>query len=150
MASQPFTLSLVDSCPNSFSWVKPSVSSVYQSNSQLRKINNITYSDFTDLELLVGSCTFAFTLYFFYRRIGVAEGMLQWSLIIWNINCPSKNKLFVWLTLSNIIPTWDNLINKFGFGPRKCPLYTENSSSIFLICLFYARTSLGCGPSSHK
>jgi hypothetical protein len=40
-----------------------------------------------------------------------------WGSILWKLNCPPQEKLFMWLLLTNKAPTWDNLQKHSFVGP---------------------------------
>jgi hypothetical protein len=69
----------------------------------------------------------------------IEEPAPWWGAILWKLKCPTKEKLFMWLLLTNKAPTWDNLQKHIFMGSDRCHLCkqdTEDIPHMFLHCPF--------------
>ena len=60
-----------------------------------------------------------------YHIIKVEEDLTEptwWQTTSWNINCPLKNILFLWLTLVGKIHVWDHIAIFMGIGTTQCSM----------------------------
>lgn len=55
----------------------------------------------------------------------------QWWIKVCYIKVPLKIRLFMWLTLSNKVLTWEVLTKRSWKGSSICPLCKNNSERIF-------------------
>jgi hypothetical protein len=49
---------------------------------------------------------------------GREDQQILWWKIIWKLKFPTKNKIFMWLSLHNKAPTWDVLQKRNFIGTR--------------------------------
>jgi len=77
--------------------------------------------------------------YIFLSSDAEPRAQAWWWKSLWKLNCPAKTKLFMWCTLENKVPTWDNLQKRSFQGPGWCVLCKRAQESIthlFLSCSY--------------
>jgi hypothetical protein len=65
-----------------------------------------------------------------------------WGKSLWKQKFPQKEKIFMWASLNNRIPTWENLNKRKIEGPGRCTLCkkaNETTPHLLLTCPFTAK-----------
>ncbi|XP_019160786.1 PREDICTED: uncharacterized protein LOC109157341 [Ipomoea nil] len=104
-------------------------------------INKLPLNDtYDDLWYWEGDISGNYSVRCGYRRLGdaMAPNSQVWSSV-WKLKIPPNWKNFMWITLSNILPTLDNLIKKRVDLVNVCPvcgLVEENVMHVLVSCTY--------------